>query len=158
MEKEVFSISTDNIDVSKIIDEIKKTVARKTDEGLYSASDIVAAERSNIEALHKSADFTGKFIKSLRNEIIVDINDFPIHERRRVLGAPLRWMKVSLWKLLKFYTYRLWSQQNHINGLLLTALDGIEDKYSARIKELEARISELEQQTGEKGTCPQSEK
>ena len=53
-------------------------------------------------------------------------------------------LKTVLWKLLKFYTYRLWSQQNQVNGLLMTALEGMEEQTVARTAALEKRIAELE--------------
>jgi len=47
--------------------------------------------------------------------------------------------------MLRFYTFRLWSQQNQINGLLLAAIEGIHDQKNERIAALEARINALEQ-------------
>ena len=41
-----------------------------------------------------------------------------IYERRARFTKPLVVLKRAIWKLLKFYTYRLWSQQNQVNGLL----------------------------------------
>jgi hypothetical protein len=55
----------------------------------------------------------------------------------------IRFKKV-IWGLLKFYTYRLWSQQNQINGLLVTAIEGLDEKYAGKIKDLETRIAKLE--------------
>ena len=52
--------------------------------------------------------------------------------------------KQSVWKLLKFYTYRLWSQQNQVNGLLLSASEEIDRKYRDKIKALEDRVATLE--------------
>jgi hypothetical protein len=53
-------------------------------------------------------------------------------------------LKKVIWGLLKFYTYRLWSQQNQVNGLLVTAIEGLDEKYAAKIKQLEERVAKLE--------------
>ena len=55
-------------------------------------------------------------------------------------------LKKILWKLLKFYTYRLWSQQNQVNGLLVTALEGLDEKYRNRLRDLEGRLAALEEE------------
>ena len=81
----------------------------------------------------------------MREAVFVDISDFEIYERRKMFGGVLVAFKRLCWKILKFYTYRLWSQQNRANGLLLGAIEGIENRYRERITELEKRISELEQ-------------
>jgi hypothetical protein len=78
----------------------------------------------------------------------VDINDFEIRERRATALAPaLVRFKQALWKSLKFYTYRLWSQQNMVNGLLVTGVEALDEKYQERIRKLEARVAELEART-----------
>jgi hypothetical protein len=74
----------------------------------------------------------------------VDINDFEIREQRRFGNRLLVAVKKIIWSLLKFYTYRLWSQQNQVNGLLLTAIEGLDDKYRNKIRDLETRVAELE--------------
>jgi hypothetical protein len=58
-------------------------------------------------------------------------------------------LKKILWKLLKFYTYRLWSQQNQVNGLLVTALEGLDEKYRNRLRDLERRLADLEKEKAE---------
>ena len=56
-------------------------------------------------------------------------------------------LKKAIWGLLKFYTYRLWSQQNQVNGLMVTAIEGLDEKYTARIKELQERLAKLEKKS-----------
>ena len=53
-------------------------------------------------------------------------------------------MKKTIWSLLRFYTYRLWSQQNNVNGLLVTGVETLDEKYGKKIKQLEARVAQLE--------------
>ena len=84
------------------------------------------------------------YLACLRDAVFVDINDFDIRERRRLGAGLLVALKRGVWKLLKFYTYRLWSQQNQVNGLLLAAKEEIDARYRERLQELEARLARLE--------------
>ena len=141
--------SAPGVDAEQIVREIQETVARKTADGLYADARIARAERFNLVNLKNDEDFLAFYLRSLREASFVDINDFEIRERRNSPLAPLLVkFKQTVWKLLKFYTYRLWSQQNQINGLVITALEGLEEQSAARIAALEKRIVELEKAAG----------
>lgn len=143
MDAKLFEIGATGIDTARIVTEIRETVARKTREGAYSDPRIARAERSNLLNLRSEDDFLPFYLECLKDAVFIDINDFEIHERRR-FGAVLVAVKRGIWMLLKFYTYRLWSQQNQVNGLLLTAVDSIEERHRAKIAALEARLAKLE--------------
>ena len=135
------------MDTEQIVREIQETVERKAKEGLYSDARVARAERANLVNLRNQDDFLEFYMRCLSDAAFVDISDFEIRERRSSLAPLLKGMKTVIWKLLKFYTYRLWSQQNQVNGLLVTAIEGVDEKYESRIKKLEARIEELEKAT-----------
>lgn len=139
------TIGASGMDVTALVQSIRETVARKMSEGAYSDGRIARAEKNNLIHLADDADFFQFYVDCLRDISHVDINDYTIRERRQ---GPLGWMLIALkkviWKLLKFYTYRLWSQQNQINGLLLSAVEEIDRKYRERIQKLEARVKALE--------------
>lgn len=124
--------------------DLQATTERKMQAGTYADARVARAEKTNLIHLRGSDDFLPFYLACLREAVFVDIADFDIHERRRFLGPVLRKFKQTIWSLLKFYTYRLWSQQNQVNGLLVTALEGLEDQSAARIAALEKRIAELE--------------
>jgi hypothetical protein len=145
MSEAVFQVGAPGVDVEKLVAEIQAEVARKTEQGLYADARIARAERLNLANLKDDEDFLACYLRSLREASFVDINDFDIRERRATALAPLLVrFKQTLWKVLKFYTYRLWSQQNMVNGLLVTGVEALDEKYQERIKHLEARIAELE--------------
>jgi hypothetical protein len=144
MTKPVLEMGAPGVDTAKIVEEIQATVARKTDEGVYADARIAKAERTNLVNLRNEKEFLEFYLKCLRDSVFVDISDFKIHERRRFFAPLLVALKTVIWKLLKFYTYRLWSQQNQVNGLLVTAIEGLDEQYGTKIKQLEQRIAELE--------------
>ena len=142
--EEQLEINAPGIDAGAIVDEIRATVERKRAEGAYADPRVARAEKSNLTNLQNDDEFFDFYMSCLRQAFVVDINDFAIVERRARLGKPLVVLKTLIWKLLKFYTYRLWTQQNQVNGLLLSALESSEQKHRERIKALEARVTHLE--------------
>ncbi|HMP72021.1 MAG TPA: hypothetical protein PKE55_02050 [Kiritimatiellia bacterium] len=142
------------IDAETVVREIHATVERKTAEGVYADARIARAERSNLANLRNNEDFLAYYLQSLRAAATVDINDFEIRERRARFAPLLIKFKRTLWNLLKFYTYRLWSQQNTINGLLVTGIEGLDESMTARIQKLEQRIADLEAQLKQEADKP----
>ena len=139
-----FTIGANGIDVEKIVVDIQTTVAEKMRNGMYADARIARAERTNITNLKNDEDFLAFYLECLRDAVAVDINDFEIHEKRALFSGMLISVKRLIWKLLKFYTYRLWSQQNQTNTLLLSAVESTEERYRDKIKKLEERIAQLE--------------
>ncbi len=149
MSEQLFQVGAPGIDVDKLVREIQETVDRKASEGVYADARIARAERANLINFKNDDEFLAFYLNSLREASVVDINDFEIRERRATAAAPLLVkLKKTIWSLLKFYTYRMWTQQNSINGLLVTGLESLHEKYDDKIKRLEARIAELEAKLG----------
>jgi hypothetical protein len=144
MNEELFQIGAPDIDTGKIVDEIRAMVEDKTAQGLYPDEKIARAERHNLRHLQDHAAFVEYYMNCLRQATYVDISDFEIRERRRHLGPALVALKKGLWSLLRFYTYRLWSQQNQVNDLLVTGIEGVDRKQDERRRDLERRVTELE--------------
>lgn len=155
MTDSIFQIGAMDVDVEKIMAEIESAVAAKMDAGLYRDAQVVRAERTNLANLKDDEHFVRFYLECLRDSVFVDINDFEIRERRRA-GALFVALKRVLWKLLKFYTYRLWSQQNQINGMLVTAVDGVDQKYRNRLQDIERRLAALEGDRVESCQQPQA--
>lgn len=147
MGNSVFEIGADGVDAGKIVADIQAAVDKKMADGAYTDARVARAERLNLARLKSDDSFLSFYFKCLRDAVFVDISDFDIAERRKGWIAPLlvRFKRV-VWVLLKFYTYRLWSQQNQINGLLVTAVEGLDEKTDAHIRKLEERVAALEKQ------------
>ena len=133
------------MDTAAIVAEIRATVAEKIRTGQYADARIARAERTNLQNLRNQEEFLDFYLECLRDAVFVDIGDFEIIERRARFSKLLIALKKSIWALLRFYTYRLWSQQNLVNGLLLSAVETAEQRNRERIRELEARLAALEQ-------------
>ena len=146
--EQLLSIGAPGLDVDRLVAEIQATADRKMQDGVYSDARVARAEKTNLVHLRGTDGFLTFYLACLRDAVFVDISDFEIRERRSAFAPALVALKKVIWKLLKFYTYRLWSQQNQVNGLVITALQGIEEQTEGRIAKLEARVAELEAKLG----------
>lgn len=154
MSKSIFQVGAADIDIEKIMSEIRASVAAKMEAGFYRDPRVARAERTNLANLRDDDSFVRFYLDCLRDSAFVDIGDFEIRERRRA-GALLIVLKKIIWKLLKFYTYRLWSQQNQINGLLVTAIEGVDQKYRNRLGNIERRLAAIEGARDGNESCQQ---
>ena len=153
MKDEFFTIRADGVDAAQIVEEIRATVAEKRAAGLYNDPRIARAERSNLSNLRNNEEFLSFYLDCLKEAAFVDISDFEIVERRARFARPLIALKRAIWKLLKFYTYRLWSQQNQVNGLLLSAIENIESTYRERLAGLQEQVASLQARIDELEKC-----
>mgnify|MGYP003603446231 CR=1 FL=1 len=138
------TLGADGIDAAAVVAQIQAEVARKRAAGAYDEARVARAERNNLLTLKDDASFMEQYLLCLRQIVQVDINDFEIIERRGRLAPLLVRLKRAIWKLLKFYTFRLWSQQNQTNALLLAAVEILETRRRREVAALEARIAKLE--------------
>ena len=144
MTDSIFQIGAEGIDTDRLVGEIQKSVEEKVRDGIYPDPEIARVERHNLKNLQTQDAFMDYYMNCLRQAAHVDINEFEIRERRSFLAPALVAIKKVVWKLLVFYTYRLWSQQNQVNGLLVAAVDGMDRKNLRKIRDLEARVAALE--------------
>jgi len=144
MAESLFQVGAPGVDTARLVAEIHAAVAEKMKRGVYTDSRVGRAEIPNLANFKTQDEFLAFYIECLRDAVFVDINDFEILERRQRLGWLLVAFKRVVWKLLKFYTYRLWSQQNQVNGLLLAAVEGLESRNREKLRALEDRLAQLE--------------
>ena len=137
-------IGADGVDVRQVVDRIRRTVADKRARGVYDDEIVARAERNNLLLIQDDDQFMEQYLRCLRQIVPVDINDFEIIEKRGTLRPLMILLKKTIWKLLKFYTYRLWSQQNQTNGVLLAAIEMMDRRHKTEVEALRKRVEELE--------------
>ncbi len=149
-----FEINADGVDTAALVAEIQAAVDARMAAGEYADARIARAERMNLLHGARGGAAVAAYIRCLRDAVEVDISDFEIRERRARLAPVLVRIKRLIWNLLKFYTYRLWSQQNQVNGMLAAGLEGLEEQTSVRLRRLEERVAEMERRLGGGGEGP----
>lgn len=140
------SIGADGIDAEKIVAELKAIVEEKRRQGAWDDPRIARAEKHNLLNLKDDEEFLANYLTCLRQIVQVDINDFEIYERRPRFAKLLVKLKKSIWGLLRFYTYRLWSQQNQVNAVLFSAIELLTRRNADHVKALETRVALLERE------------
>lgn len=146
-------IGTDGaVDAEAIVAALKKRAADRVASGFYDLETVAQAERYNLSALKDNAEFFNGYLSSLYKVTQVDIGDWEIREKHKGLcGKLLIHLKKAIRSLLRFYTFRLWTQQNRANSIFQSSIALIAkrqsedlEKTNARLAELERRITELE--------------
>lgn len=137
-------IAAPGVDTEAVIRDIHESVKKKQQSGCYQSAGLGDPGRLAPLAFEDNAGFLAFYLENLREISFVDIGDFEIVEKRPRFRRLLIRTKQAMWSMLRFYTFRLWSQQNQINGLLLAAIEGIHDQKNERIAALEARVNALE--------------
>ena len=145
MSENNLDIQAAGIDVNEIVLEIQREVAAKTASGEYNDALISQAERSNLFNMKDDDEFLDYYINCMSRASQVDIRAFEIPDPKGgPMGKALKKLKQSIWGLLKFYTYRMWTQQNQINSLVVNGITVVKDKLTENQDAQEKRISQLE--------------
>ena len=144
MNDPLFQIGADGVDADRVSKEIQAEVDRKTQQGLYAGTFGKRGATIDLRKLAKDGSLIESYVEALREGIFVDINDFEIRESRKFLTGFFVALKRFIWNMLRFYTYRLWTQQNEVNGLLLSTVEALDSAHRDKIADLEARIEKLE--------------
>jgi len=138
-------IQAEGIDVNAIVQEIQDAVAEKTASGEYNDALITQAERSNLFNMKDDAEFLDYYLSCITRSSQVDIRAFEIPDPKGgPAGKAMKKLKQSIWGVLKFYTYRMWTQQNQINSLIVNGLNIVRNKLGEQQHEQEKRITQLE--------------
>ncbi|MEJ2745536.1 MAG: hypothetical protein P8123_07635 [bacterium] len=134
-----FQIGADGVDVKKIMQEIDERVARKRAAGVYDKYDLSRIAALELSSVKSEADFLDYSLKVIQQTWDVDIGDFPIYSKGGILGAPAVWLKKAIWKMLKFYTYRLFSQQKEFNCQVANAICSLKARMDTELAELKKK-------------------
>ena len=133
MAKQSFEIKSEGIDVERIMAEIDERIARKKKEGLYDKYDLKGIHDLEVKQLSDDREFLDYYLNVIRQTHDIDIGDFPIYSKGGVLGKPAVLLKKIIWNLLKFYTYRLFSQQKEFNAQITNAVISLNEKMDRMI-------------------------
>ncbi len=138
---EVFA---EGLDTSRAAKEIATSAEARHAQAALSYDALYSGRMRTPESFATNTEFLERFLAVMQDNAFVDISDFDIVERRQRWNWILVAIKKAVWNLLRFYTYRLWSQQNEINGFMLAALEGMQAAAKEREDLLEKRVRQLE--------------
>ena len=140
----MITVHAPGMNTAEVAQQIEQSAAKRHASAKLPMNRLQESKVQSPAGFSNNTEFIQALLATLQDTAFVDISDFEIIERRQRWSKPLVALKKTIWSMLRFYTYRLWSQQNEINGFLLAALQGIHEDCNDRITKLEARIAELE--------------
>lgn len=144
-------IRAEGVNVEALVAEIQQAVDERIAAGEFDDARVARAERLALAHVPRDGACVTHYLRGLREAVEVDIGDFEIRERRARWAPLLVRLKRAIWILLRFYTYRLWSQQNQINSSLAAGLEGLDEQVAERLRRLEERVAELERRVAPPG-------
>ncbi|HOO78314.1 MAG TPA: hypothetical protein PLI51_05960 [bacterium] len=145
-------VGTSGIDVEAIMAEIRERIAARRASGEYEAYNLAAARALEMDNIRLDHENLVSCLPDLWRASNVDLGDFPIPVKTPVLGAAAVLLKKIIWKLLKFYTFRLFSQQKEFNARSTVLIQAMVLRYEQKLAALEAEIARLREE-GASG-CP----
>ena len=133
---DIFEIGADGVDVKRVMRDIEERVARKKRAGVYDRYDLSRIASLELKNVKSEADFLDYSLKVIQQTWDIDIGDFPIYSKGGILGKPFVLLKKTIWKLLKFYTYRLFSQQKEFNCQITNAITSLNRKLDSELTKI----------------------
>ena len=143
-EQQTFDIETDGVDTDAIMRRIRERIAKKRADGVYDRYNLTGITKLEVAEAKSEEDFLRYSLKMLQRTHEIDIADFPIPNK----GGPFGWLAVLvkkvLWHLLKFYTWRMWTQQREFNAQVVNTLRTLNRKIDSltRARDEESRAEQ----------------
>jgi len=144
MQKNIFDIQDSEIDLYNIHAEIALNVQKCLDNNEYQDYDLSKVSSYFLSSIKDRKEYIEENIKVIDTSWAIDINDFEILLKKKGIFALLEFLlKKVIWKLLKFYTFRLFSQQREFNMQMKDAVTVLYSDYQKRLAVIEASIKNL---------------
>jgi len=138
-----FDIPSCKEELQWIKKEIEKRVKEKSETGIYEKYNLAKIHTLELQDIEDESEFLDYYLKAIKTTWAIDINDWEIINKGGIFGKPIVLLKKIIWKLLKFYTFRLWSQQREFNAQVANTINAIEKKYKSEIENLKKEINAL---------------
>ena len=130
-EDRIIEIAADGVDTDEIMRRIRERIEAKRTAGVYDKYNLTGITKLEVAEAKSEEDFLRYSLKMLQRTHEIDIADFPIPNK----GGPFGWLAVLvkkvLWHLLKFYTWRMWTQQREFNAQVVNTLRTLNRKIDA---------------------------
>jgi len=141
MQEDIFYIKDSEINLHNIHAEITSAVKNNK----YQNYDLSKVSRYLLASIKDRKQYINENIKIINKSWAIDINDFEILIKKKGVLSLLEFLfKKVIWKLLKFYTYRLFSQQREFNMQMKDALTLLYSDYQKRLNIIQTSIKKLQ--------------
>ncbi len=132
------------VDVKKLMETVRQRVEAKKESGAYDRYNLSGITRLEIVEAKSEEDFLNYYLKVMQKSYELDIGDFEIPSKGGLLGKPAVWIKKIIWHLLKYYTYRMFTQQREFNSQVLNTLKYLNRKIDKHHCQLMEKLQQIE--------------
>ena len=143
MDNRSFEIHGIGPEMESIYEDIRKAVEEKEKKGIYALHSLEGDKTADFLDLQDDGQFLEYYLKVIKRSWAVDINDFEIQMKKGFKGRAEWALKKLIWSLLKFYTYRIFSQQIEFNSQIKNTVLAMHKEFSGRIGKIEKEIQEF---------------
>jgi len=143
MNKSFFSIEGTSANIEELNNIIEKNIEQKEKEGIYNELNIKEITKVPFIDIEDEREFMRYYLNVINTSWAIDINDFEIPQKNGLSGKIELKLKKIIWKLLKFYTYRLFSQQIEFNSQIRNTLIAVQKEVSQKLDTVEKQLKEL---------------
>ena len=148
MSEEDFDIQCDSIDVADVMKKIEDKVETKRKAGTYELFDLSNLPNLELNQIKTEEDMLNYALSVIKRSCEINIGDYKILRDGK---GPLSYIEVYtkkiIWKLLRFYTFRMFNQQKEFNHQIVNVVLSMKKYYDEKQEKLEKRIQQLEKQT-----------
>ena len=141
-EEKDFRIAAPAVDAGSLVEEVRERVRRKKEAGAYEGYDLEGVTSLDYEKELGEEDFLRYHLQVVERLSDVNYGDFDIVSKGGPFGRAELLLKKVIWKLLRFYTYRLFSQQREFDCQVSEAL---QSHYRWSRQEIDRLTRELEE-------------
>jgi hypothetical protein len=146
-----FRISAPALDAEALVGEIRERVRCKTESGAYKGYDLAGIAALDYEENLGEEDFLRYHLQVVERLSDVNYGDFEIVSKGGRFGRAEVLLKKVIWKLLRFYTYRLFSQQREFDCQVSEALQSHYRWSRGEIDRLSREVERLREELRRRG-------
>lgn len=140
----MFNTLQTDIDLAAIDAEIRFKIRQRQELCVYDHFDMSKVTHYILRNIQNREEYLPLHLKAIANSWVLDINDFEILRKKGGITGLLEFIsKKIIWKLMKFYTFRLFSQQREYNFQISNATLILEKKYNDKLAMLEEELKKL---------------
>jgi hypothetical protein len=121
-EEKDFGVAAPALDAESLVKDVRERVRRKKEAGAYEEYDLEGVTSLDYEKELGEEDFLRYHLQVVERLSDVNYGDFDIVSKGGLFGRAELFLKKVIWKLLRFYTYRLFSQQREFDCQVSEAL------------------------------------
>jgi len=150
-EEKEFGLTAPALDAEALVGRIRDRVEEKRRSGAYEGYDLEGIAALDFEKELSEEDFLRYYLQVVERLSDVNYGDFEIVPKGGPFGRLEVLLKKTIWKLLRFYTYRLFSQQREFDCQVAEALQSHYRWSRSEIDRLNGEISALRDRLEEGG-------